>query len=98
MKFILFSVCFVFFLGVLGVLLKRRHLLTVMLCLELLLVSLFVNFSVVVGLYKKFSFCSSSLVLLTFSACEARVGLSLLVCISRSYRRDNIFSLKLLHI
>nr|NP_008384.1 NADH dehydrogenase subunit 4L [Florometra serratissima]AAD05075.1 NADH dehydrogenase subunit 4L [Florometra serratissima] len=98
MKFILFSVCFVFWLGVLGVLLNRKHLLTVMLCLELLLVSLFVNFSVVVGLYNNFSFCSTSLVLLTFSACEASIGLSLLVCISRSYSSDNIFSLNLLYI
>ena len=69
-----------------------------MLCLELLLVSLFVKFSLVRKIYKNYSFCSSSLVLLTFSACEASIGLSLLVTVSRSFRRDNIFSLKLLQI
>nr|WKK49859.1 NADH dehydrogenase subunit 4L [Thaumatocrinus sp. JL223] len=98
MKFLLFCVCFVFFLGVLGVLLNRNHLLTVMLCLELLLVSLFINFSLVMSLYNNFSFCSSSLILLTFSACEASIGLSLLVTVSRSYGSDNIFSLNLLRV
>nr|WFD61119.1 NADH dehydrogenase subunit 4L [Ptilometra sp. DH-R] len=94
----LFFVCFVFFLGVLGVLLNREHLLTLMLCLELLLVSLFINFSVVVGVYSNFSFSSSSLVLLTFSACEASIGLSLLVIISRFYGNDNVFSFNLLYL
>nr|YP_010486848.1 NADH dehydrogenase subunit 4L [Poliometra prolixa]UWI54392.1 NADH dehydrogenase subunit 4L [Poliometra prolixa] len=98
MKFLLFSVSFIFFLGVFGVLLNRKHLLTVMLCLELLLVSLFVNFSMVLGLYNVFSFCSASLVLLTFSACEASVGLSLLVGVSRSCSSDSVFSLSLLRL
>lgn len=69
-----------------------------MLCLELLLVSLFVNFSLLCRFYKNYSFCRSSLILLTFSACEARIGLGLLIAVSRSYRKKNIFSLKLLRV
>ena len=69
-----------------------------MLCLELLLVSLFVGFCVLKESYKKFSFCRSSLILLTFSACEARVGLSLLITVSRVYSSNKIYSLKLLRV
>nr|YP_448768.1 NADH dehydrogenase subunit 4L [Phanogenia gracilis]AAY51826.1 NADH dehydrogenase subunit 4L [Phanogenia gracilis] len=98
MKFFLFFMCFIFFLGCVGVIINRKHLLTVMLCLELLLVSLFVNFSLLCSFYNNFSFCSSSLVLLTFSACEAGVGLALLVVVSRFCGSDNVFSLNLLRI
>nr|WFD61104.1 NADH dehydrogenase subunit 4L [Capillaster sp. DH-Y2] len=98
MKFLLVFMCFVFFFGIFGILLNRKHLLTVMLCLELLLVSLFVNFSLFCGFYNNYSFCSSSLVLLTFSACEAGVGLALLVSVSRSFSNNNIFSLNLLRL
>nr|QKJ80210.1 NADH dehydrogenase subunit 4L [Florometra sp. BMK-2020] len=98
MKIILFFFCFIFLLGVFGVMLNRNHLLTLMLCLELLLVSLFVNFSIVFFLYNNFSFCSMSLVLLTFSACEASIGLSLLVIVYRSFSSDNVFSLNLLYL
>nr|YP_010596285.1 NADH dehydrogenase subunit 4L [Tropiometra macrodiscus]WAJ60710.1 NADH dehydrogenase subunit 4L [Tropiometra macrodiscus] len=98
MKFLLFTNCFVFFFGVLGILLNRSHLLTVMLCLELLLVSLYLNFSIIFGVYNGFSFFGFSLILLTFSACEASLGLSLLVNISRSFNSDNIFSLNLLRL
>nr|UBF43855.1 NADH dehydrogenase subunit 4L [Comaster schlegelii]UGV21713.1 NADH dehydrogenase subunit 4l [Comaster schlegelii] len=96
MKFFLFLMCFIFFLGCFGVFLNRKHLLTIMLCLELLLVSLFVNFSLLCSFYSNYSFCSSSLVLLTFSACEASLGLALLITVSRSYSNNNIFSLNLL--
>nr|YP_010044616.1 NADH dehydrogenase subunit 4L [Anneissia pinguis]QPF24639.1 NADH dehydrogenase subunit 4L [Anneissia pinguis] len=98
MKFLLIFMCFIFFLGCFGILLNRKYLLTVMLCLELLLVSLFVNFSLLCSFYNNYSFCSSGLVLLTFSACEAGVGLALLVVVSRSYSNSDIFSLNLLRV
>nr|YP_010605978.1 NADH dehydrogenase subunit 4L [Zygometra comata]WAN81297.1 NADH dehydrogenase subunit 4L [Zygometra comata] len=98
MKFIFFVVCFVFFLGVFGVLLNREHLLTMMLCLELLLVSLFINLSIFVGFYNNFSLGSFSLILLTFSACEVSIGLSFLVIISRFFGNNNVFSLNLLYL
>nr|QIP88947.1 NADH dehydrogenase subunit 4L [Florometra sp. BMK-2020]UFJ44012.1 NADH dehydrogenase subunit 4L [Oligometra serripinna] len=98
MKFVYFVVCFVFFLGVFGILLNRYHLLTMMLCLELLLVCLFINFSIFVGIYNNLSFSSFSLILLTFSACEVSVGLSFLVLISRFFGNNNVFSLNLLRL
>nr|YP_010573827.1 NADH dehydrogenase subunit 4L [Metacrinus rotundus]UZH93086.1 NADH dehydrogenase subunit 4L [Metacrinus rotundus] len=96
MGFLLFFISSIFFLGVLGIILNRVHLLTVMLCLELLLVSLFLNVSVLSFSLLNFSFCGASLVLLTFSACEAGVGLSLLVAVSRSHSSGNVFVLNLL--
>nr|YP_448758.1 NADH dehydrogenase subunit 4L [Neogymnocrinus richeri]AAY51816.1 NADH dehydrogenase subunit 4L [Neogymnocrinus richeri] len=98
MWFLFVFLCSVFFLGVLGVLLNRMHLLTVMLCLELLLVSLFLNFSLLMSVYSNFSFSGFSLVLLTLSACEASIGLSLLVVVSRSFGTDSVFSLNLLRV
>nr|YP_010555944.1 NADH dehydrogenase subunit 4L [Comatella stelligera]UYR95512.1 NADH dehydrogenase subunit 4L [Comatella stelligera] len=98
MKFLFLFIFFIFFLGFLGILLNRKHLLTVMLCLELLLVSLFVNFSLLFSFYSIYSLCCLSLILLTFSACEAGLGLALLVIVSRSNSSDNIFSLNLLRI
>nr|UYR22140.1 NADH dehydrogenase subunit 4L [Comanthus sp. 2 MS-2014] len=98
MKFLLVIMCFIFFLGCFGIFLNRKHLLTMMLCLELLLVSLFVNFSFLCSFYNNYSFCSSSLILLTFSACEASIGLGLLVAVSRSCSNNNIFSLNLLRV
>nr|YP_001905918.1 NADH dehydrogenase subunit 4L [Antedon mediterranea]CAL50595.1 NADH dehydrogenase subunit 4L [Antedon mediterranea] len=98
MKFILFSFNFIFFLGIIGILLNRLHLITIMLCLELLLISLYINLSIILCIYNNFSFYGSSLVLLTFSACEASIGLSLLVNVSRSFGNDNVFSLNLLRV
>nr|YP_010556049.1 NADH dehydrogenase subunit 4L [Comatella nigra]UYR96061.1 NADH dehydrogenase subunit 4L [Comatella nigra] len=98
MKFLFLFMFFIFFFGVLGILLNRKHLLTVMLCLELLLVSLFVNFSLLFSFYNIYFLCGLSIILLTFSACEAGLGLALLVIVSRSNNSDNIFSLNLLRI
>nr|WNS59353.1 NADH dehydrogenase subunit 4L [Hyocrinidae sp.] len=98
MWFLLFFVYSIFFFGILGIIINRLHLLTVMLCLELLLISLFLNFSLFGIIFNNFSFSGISLVLLTLSACEASIGLSLLVLISRSCGSDSVFLLNLLRV
>jgi len=74
----------VFFIGVLGVLFKRAYVISLLLCLELLILSIFLvlcYFWVVCGVPTRY-YC---LVVLAVNACEARAGLALLVSVSRSY-------------
>nr|UDN41900.1 NADH dehydrogenase subunit 4L [Stichopus naso] len=90
---ILFSL---FFLGVVGVIINRLHLLSLLLCLELLLVSLFLNISTWSQIHESFSSLNFSILLLTFSACEASAGLALMVSLSRSHNTDLLANINLL--
>uniref|UniRef100_UPI001F12DCF4 NADH dehydrogenase subunit 4L n=1 Tax=Astriclypeus mannii TaxID=31188 RepID=UPI001F12DCF4 len=86
----------VFYLGLIGVLLNRLHFLSILLCLELLLVSLFIgiaawNINNVILQNTTFN-----LILLTLSACEASLGLSLMVALSRTHSSDLVANLNLL--
>uniref|UniRef100_A0AB39A6D4 NADH-ubiquinone oxidoreductase chain 4L n=1 Tax=Holothuria sp. Ciliksiz TaxID=3238277 RepID=A0AB39A6D4_9ECHN len=90
---ILFSL---FFLGVIGVIINRLHLLSLLLCLELLLVSLFLNISSWCQLHNSLSPLSFSALLLTLSACEASAGLALMVSLSRSHNTDLLANINLL--
>uniref|UniRef100_UPI00165ED000 NADH dehydrogenase subunit 4L n=1 Tax=Echinothrix calamaris TaxID=742514 RepID=UPI00165ED000 len=86
----------IFYLGLLGVLLNRLHFLSILLCLELLLVSLFLG----VATWNLNSLLLQNsvfnLLLLTLSACEASLGLSLMVALSRTHSSDLVANLNLL--
>nr|QVL28501.1 NADH dehydrogenase subunit 4L [Stomopneustes variolaris] len=93
---ILIIVLSMFYLGLMGVLLNRLHFLSILLCLELLLISLFLgvamwNVSAIVLQNTTFN-----LLLLTLSACEASIGLSLMVALSRTHSSDLVANLSLL--
>nr|YP_009971623.1 NADH dehydrogenase subunit 4L [Holothuria edulis]QNG57218.1 NADH dehydrogenase subunit 4L [Holothuria edulis] len=90
---ILFSL---FFLGVIGVVINRLHLLSLLLCLELLLISLFLNISTWAQLHNSLSSLNFSILLLTLSACEASAGLALMVSLSRSHNTDLLTNFNLL--
>nr|QGN74726.1 NADH dehydrogenase subunit 4L [Acaudina molpadioides] len=90
---ILFSL---FFLGIIGVIINRLHLLSLLLCLELLLVSLFLNISTWSQLHESLTSLNFSIILLTFSACEASAGLALMVSLSRSHNSDLLANINLL--
>nr|QUL58686.1 NADH dehydrogenase subunit 4L [Holothuria hilla] len=90
---ILFSL---FFLGIIGVIINRLHLLSLLLCLELLLVSLFLNISTWSQLHESLASLNLSILLLTFSACEASAGLALMVSMSRSHNTDLLVNFNLL--
>lgn len=84
-----------FFIGVIVIcvsvfsfFIQRVHLLIVLLCLEIVILGLFFFSCVYFGFYR--GSCYISLILLTFSACEASVGLSLLVALIRSHGKDLI--------
>nr|YP_010429270.1 NADH dehydrogenase subunit 4L [Cucumaria frondosa]USQ67436.1 NADH dehydrogenase subunit 4L [Cucumaria frondosa] len=90
---ILFSL---FFLGVLGVIINRLHLLSLLLCLELLLISLFLNITIWASTFSSLLTLNYSILLITFSACEASAGLALMVSLSRSHNTDLLAQINLL--
>nr|YP_009685928.1 NADH dehydrogenase subunit 4L [Nothobranchius kafuensis]QDW10626.1 NADH dehydrogenase subunit 4L [Nothobranchius kafuensis] len=85
-----------FTLGLLGLTFRRTHLLSALLCLEGMMLAIFISFSLWVLQMNSENFSSPPLLLLTFSACEASVGLALLVATTRTHGSDRINTLNLL--
>nr|YP_009685798.1 NADH dehydrogenase subunit 4L [Nimbapanchax petersi]QDU91839.1 NADH dehydrogenase subunit 4L [Nimbapanchax petersi] len=85
-----------FSLGLTGLTFHRTHLISALLCLEGMMLSLFMALSLWTLQLNSTSFSCSPLFLLAFSACEASVGLALLVATSRTHGSDRLASLNLL--
>nr|YP_161229.1 NADH dehydrogenase subunit 4L [Macrotis lagotis]Q5QS32.1 RecName: Full=NADH-ubiquinone oxidoreductase chain 4L; AltName: Full=NADH dehydrogenase subunit 4L [Macrotis lagotis]CAG26415.1 NADH dehydrogenase subunit 4L [Macrotis lagotis] len=85
-----------FSLALLGVLIYRTHLMSTLLCLEGMMLSLFILMALVISYFHMSSASMAPLILLVFSACEAGVGLALLVKISASHGNDYVQNLNLL--
>nr|YP_009001941.1 NADH dehydrogenase subunit 4L [Cynoglossus itinus]AFC88398.1 NADH dehydrogenase subunit 4L [Cynoglossus itinus] len=79
------ALCCMFFLGLLGVTFYRSHLLSALLCLEGLMLSLFLLLAIWSLQTNATSFTSTPMLLLAFSACEAGLGLALLVATTRTH-------------
>lgn len=74
----------------------RAHLISSLLCLEGIILSLFI-IGVIIILITHFTLSNMlPIVLLVFAACEAAVGLSLLVIVSNTYGADFVQNLNLL--
>lgn len=85
-----------FILSLIGILVYRSHLISSLLCLEGIILSLFVIISVTI-LNNHLTLASMiPIVLLVFAACEAALGLSLLVIVSNTYGTDYVQNLNLL--
>nr|WNH21343.1 NADH dehydrogenase subunit 4L [Tactostoma macropus]BBD49776.1 NADH dehydrogenase subunit 4L [Tactostoma macropus] len=91
-----FSFTAAFFLGLMGLAFHRTHLLSALLCLESMMLSLFMALSVWALQSEMTNFSTAPMLLLAFSACEASVGLALLVASSRTHGTDRLQSLNLL--
>nr|YP_001256947.1 NADH dehydrogenase subunit 4L [Pagellus bogaraveo]BAF63155.1 NADH dehydrogenase subunit 4L [Pagellus bogaraveo] len=85
-----------FMLGLTGLTFHRTHLLSALLCLEGMMLSLFIALSLWALQLSSISFSASPLLLLAFSACEASAGLALLVATARTHGSDRMQSLNLL--
>nr|YP_008593436.1 NADH dehydrogenase subunit 4L [Champsodon cf. snyderi CBM-ZF 10876]BAN83378.1 NADH dehydrogenase subunit 4L [Champsodon cf. snyderi CBM-ZF 10876] len=85
-----------FILGLTGLTFYRTHLLSALLCLESMMLSLFIILSLWSLQLNSANFSASPLLLLVFSACEASVGLALLVATTRTHGSDHINNLNLL--
>nr|YP_009160559.1 NADH dehydrogenase subunit 4L [Chlorophthalmus nigromarginatus]AKR06236.1 NADH dehydrogenase subunit 4L [Chlorophthalmus nigromarginatus] len=85
-----------FMLGLMGLAFHRIHLLSALLCLESMMLSLFVALSLWTLQLGSTSYSAAPILLLAFSACEASAGLALLVATARTHGTDRLQSLNLL--
>nr|BAK42013.1 NADH dehydrogenase subunit 4L [Astyanax mexicanus]DAD54532.1 TPA_asm: NADH dehydrogenase subunit 4L [Astyanax mexicanus] len=96
MSLTLFSISSAFTLGLIGLAFHRTHLLSALLCLEGMMLSLYVALALWMLQLESSSLSAAPMLLLTFSACEASVGLALLVATARTHGTDHLQSLNLL--
>nr|YP_009072510.1 NADH dehydrogenase subunit 4L [Channa asiatica]AIP91981.1 NADH dehydrogenase subunit 4L [Channa asiatica] len=85
-----------FILGLTGLAFHRTHLLSALLCLEGMMLSLFIALSLWSLQFNVANFSTAPMLLLAFSACEAGAGLALLVASARTHGTDRLQSLNLL--
>nr|QJQ72484.1 NADH dehydrogenase subunit 4L [Gerres erythrourus] len=91
-----FTISSMFCLGLTGLAFHRTHLLSALLCLEGMMLSLYMALSLWTLQLASTSFSASALLLLAFSACEASAGLALLVATARTHGSDRLQNLSLL--
>nr|UGV21539.1 NADH dehydrogenase subunit 4L [Microhyla achatina] len=84
-----------FFIALLGLAFHRTHLLSALLCLEAMMLTIFIGLAIWPNNLSP-SMALAPLIMLTFSACEAAMGLSLMIATARSYGSDNLKTLNLL--
>nr|YP_010343091.1 NADH dehydrogenase subunit 4L [Paracentropogon rubripinnis]UOA66668.1 NADH dehydrogenase subunit 4L [Paracentropogon rubripinnis] len=85
-----------FMLGLTGLAFHRTHLLSALLCLEGMMLSLFIALSLWTLQLDSTNFSTAPMLLLAFSACEASAGLALLVATARTHGTDRLQNLNLL--
>nr|QYC36845.1 NADH dehydrogenase subunit 4L [Hapalomys delacouri] len=93
---VLLNLTMAFMLSLLGTLLFRSHLMSTLLCLEGMMLSLFIMSSLSILNSNSMILLPTPIVILVFAACEAAVGLALLVKVSNSYGTDYVQNLNLL--
>uniref|UniRef100_UPI0030024CA4 NADH dehydrogenase subunit 4L n=1 Tax=Schistura callichroma TaxID=1136799 RepID=UPI0030024CA4 len=91
-----FSFSSAFMLGLMGLAFHRTHLLSALLCLEGMMLSLFIALALWAMQFESTMFSAAPMLLLTFSACEASAGLALLVATTRTHGTDRLQNLNLL--
>nr|YP_002519607.1 NADH dehydrogenase subunit 4L [Pervagor janthinosoma]BAH10455.1 NADH dehydrogenase subunit 4L [Pervagor janthinosoma] len=91
-----FSFSTAFVLGLSGLTFHRTHLLSALLCLEGMMLSLFIALSLWTMSLVSTSLSALPVFVLAFSACEASTGLALLVATARTHGSDRLQSLNLL--
>ena len=85
-----------FVLGLAGLAFHRTHLLSALLCLEGMILSLFIALSLWALQLDSAALSPTPMILLAFSACEAGTGLALLVATARTHGSDRLQNLNLL--
>nr|BAK42168.1 NADH dehydrogenase subunit 4L [Leporinus affinis] len=91
-----FSFTSAFMLGLVGLAFHRTHLLSALLCLEGMMLSLFLALALWALQLEVTAFSTAPMLLLAFSACEASAGLALLVATTRTHGSDRLQNLNLL--
>nr|ADM93020.1 NADH dehydrogenase subunit 4L [Microcebus murinus]ADM93024.1 NADH dehydrogenase subunit 4L [Microcebus murinus] len=90
------NIILAFTAALLGMLMFRSHMMSSLLCLEGMMLSMFIlSTLIILNMQFTMSFIMPIL-LLVFAACEAAIGLALLVMVSNIYGLDHIQNLNLL--
>nr|YP_010410189.1 NADH dehydrogenase subunit 4L [Plecturocebus hoffmannsi]URH16218.1 NADH dehydrogenase subunit 4L [Plecturocebus hoffmannsi] len=96
MPFIYINTMLAYSMSLLGLLIYRSHLMSSLLCLEGMMLSLFILITfTTLNMHMTLMFMMP-IILLVFAACEAAVGLALLILISNLYGLDYVQNLNLL--
>nr|YP_537140.1 NADH dehydrogenase subunit 4L [Balaenoptera omurai]Q25CE8.1 RecName: Full=NADH-ubiquinone oxidoreductase chain 4L; AltName: Full=NADH dehydrogenase subunit 4L [Balaenoptera omurai]BAE91835.1 NADH4L [Balaenoptera omurai]BAE91848.1 NADH4L [Balaenoptera omurai] len=96
MTLIHMNILMAFSMSLVGLLMYRSHLMSALLCLEGMMLSLFILAALTI-LNSHFTLANMMpIILLVFAACEAAIGLALLVMVSNTYGTDYVQSLNLL--
>nr|QOD97787.1 NADH dehydrogenase subunit 4L [Scopus umbretta] len=85
-----------FALSGLGLAFHRTHLISALLCLESMMLSMYVALSAWPTENHTATFTLAPILMLAFSACEAATGLAMLVASSRTHGSDHLHNLNLL--
>nr|YP_009368083.1 NADH dehydrogenase subunit 4L [Lepilemur dorsalis]YP_009368174.1 NADH dehydrogenase subunit 4L [Lepilemur mittermeieri]AAT36031.1 NADH dehydrogenase subunit 4L [Lepilemur dorsalis]ABG74246.1 NADH dehydrogenase subunit 4L [Lepilemur dorsalis]ABG74250.1 NADH dehydrogenase subunit 4L [Lepilemur dorsalis]ABG74254.1 NADH dehydrogenase subunit 4L [Lepilemur dorsalis]ABG74258.1 NADH dehydrogenase subunit 4L [Lepilemur dorsalis] len=90
------NITLAFTIALMGMLMFRSHLMSSLLCLEGMMLSMFIlSILFIMNLHYTVSFIMPIL-LLVLTACEAAIGLALLVMVSNTYGLDHVQNLNLL--
>nr|YP_009106911.1 NADH dehydrogenase subunit 4L [Callosciurus erythraeus]YP_009424328.1 NADH dehydrogenase subunit 4L [Callosciurus finlaysonii]AIT96646.1 NADH dehydrogenase subunit 4L [Callosciurus erythraeus]AKP94212.1 NADH dehydrogenase subunit 4L [Callosciurus erythraeus]ARH02815.1 NADH dehydrogenase subunit 4L [Callosciurus erythraeus]ARH02841.1 NADH dehydrogenase subunit 4L [Callosciurus finlaysonii]QAB45717.1 NADH dehydrogenase subunit 4L [Callosciurus erythraeus] len=96
MPIIILNITIAYMISLLGVFIYRSHLMSSLLCLEGMMLAMFI-LSTLMTLNSHFSLSyMMPIILLVFAACEAAVGLALLVMVSNTYGLDYVQNLNIL--
>uniref|UniRef100_A0A2I3TNL7 NADH-ubiquinone oxidoreductase chain 4L n=1 Tax=Pan troglodytes TaxID=9598 RepID=A0A2I3TNL7_PANTR len=96
MPLIYINIILAFTISLLGILVYRSHLISSLLCLEGIILSLFIIATLTTLNTHSLLANIVPITMLVFAACEAAVGLALLVSISNTYGLDYVQNLNLL--
>nr|BCO16537.1 HADH dehydrogenase 4L [Geckolepis petiti] len=91
-----FAMTTTFTLGAMGLTLHRQHLVSALLCIEGMMLALFISLSTTSQTLHLTTTTLHPIILLTMSACEAGTGLALLVASTRTHASDHLKALNLL--
>nr|ARN58869.1 NADH dehydrogenase subunit 4L [Platygonus compressus]ARN58886.1 NADH dehydrogenase subunit 4L [Platygonus compressus]ARN58899.1 NADH dehydrogenase subunit 4L [Platygonus compressus]ARN58923.1 NADH dehydrogenase subunit 4L [Platygonus compressus]ARN58936.1 NADH dehydrogenase subunit 4L [Platygonus compressus] len=96
MPLVYMNIILAFTVALAGLLMYRSHLMSSLLCLEGMMLALFIMSTLII-LNTHFTLANMMpIILLVFAACEAALGLSLLVMVSNTYGTDYVQNLNLL--
>nr|UBD07339.1 NADH dehydrogenase subunit 4L [Synapturanus sp. MZUSP 159215] len=84
-----------FLISLTGLALHRVHLLSALLCLEAMMLSIFIFLAFLPNHFSP-TMLMAPLIMLTLSVCEAALGLSLMIAMARSHSTDKLKTLNLL--
>lgn len=87
----------VFFIGIIGIVLNKRSVLLILLCIEIILLSVNLNFIFYSTYLDDIIGQLFALYILTVAAAESAIGLALLVIYYRVHNNLSIDSINLLH-